>query len=152
MGDVMKALLGGVALSILAAAPVMGTRPPKPRLRRPRWPSSTGRDFYIGATAGYGHGHPHHHDLGAADQNSTTFTMAGFVAGGTVGYNLQFNQIVLGSRSTFPGRDIHGTGSTVAGLFNCAGACRIEVESFATHGAGLIGPSPHIALRHGRRF
>jgi len=106
-----KKLLGGIALSVLFALPAMAAdlpartvRPaPVPVIAEYNWSG-----FYIGAHAGYGFG-----DLSVTTPAGVTVVdrdFNGFVGGGHVGINWQWNRLVLGLEGavSFNGSDTSG--------------------------------------------
>jgi len=93
--------------------------------------------FYVGGTAGGGRGRPHHEDVGNPAFASTTFTMSGAVAGGTVGFNYQLNRLVLGVEADGSWANIKGSGPDSPN-YNCDVVCRTEIRSFYT-ARGRVG-------------
>lgn len=87
---------------------------------------------YIGGTAGYAWGHSRHCDTLAFCTNG--FSVDGFVGGGTLGYNWQWNDWVLGLEADFSGADAKGDTQSVPGVFGCgAGAtCHTKLDWFGT--------------------
>jgi outer membrane immunogenic protein len=80
--------------------------------------------IYVGLNAGYGWG----------DTSGTLFSTApgnvnlgGALAGGQIGANYQFNNIVLGIEADYQWADIDGSSTTLAGVIRTA-----EVERFGT--------------------
>jgi outer membrane immunogenic protein len=96
-------------------------------------PVSSWRGLYVGINAGGGFGTTGARETGlpttgaAAMVASKDFTLdhnaSGFVAGGQVGYNMQFNRLVVGIEADIDGADIGGTGqSTGVGVAQRDGA------------------------------
>ena len=93
----LSVLMAGVASSALAAdLPTTKGPPPAPYLPPPAF-SWTG--FYIGVNGGWGFSDTQHDSFG--DIN-------GGVVGGTVGYNYQINQFVIGFEADADWADIRG--------------------------------------------
>lgn len=86
--------------------------------------------FYAGITAGWARGNSEHTSPGA----HVDYDIDGFVGGGTIGYNWQFNpNWVVGIEADFSGADIYGSGPSSA-TFGCGGSnkCETRVTSFGT--------------------
>jgi outer membrane immunogenic protein len=133
----MKRLVAGsIALVVLATAPtraadmsVVKTKPKEPPFTVYNW---TG--FYIGLQGGGGWGCVIQTD--ARPFNSNSYQPSGGVIGGTAGYNVQFDRVVLGLEADGSGSWIkEGTIGTDPLSGNCGGApprCFSNLESFAT--------------------
>jgi len=99
---------------------------------------------YVGVTAGYGWGDSRFDD-GAT---SNPFDIKGFIAGGTIGGNLQLHgRWVVGIEADLSFSDISGSfgpgnlGQPNGGAWGCgSGPCRTEVEWFGTL-RGRVGPT-----------
>ena len=92
--------------------------------------------LYAGVTAGYGSGKYHQYVTGYVEPNE--HDMAGFVGGGTFGYNTQIDQIVLGIETDLSISGIGGTNSTDSG-WTCDGpeACSTDINWLGTARARL---------------
>jgi outer membrane immunogenic protein len=66
--------------------------------------------FYVGINGGYGFGKSNWTNVGATTGD---FNVSGALAGGTIGYNLQMSQIVLGAEADIDASWIRGTDATV---------------------------------------
>jgi outer membrane immunogenic protein len=92
--------------------------------------------FYIGATAGGGWGESRFDD----GSRSNPFDIDGFIAGGTIGYNFQFDRRwVVGIEADMSFSDISGSfgpgnlGQPNGSSWNCgSGPCRTDVDWFGT--------------------
>ena len=67
--------------------------------------------FYVGVNAGYGFGTANWSALPAANSKP-----AGFLAGGTLGYNYQVGSIVYGIEGDFDWSDVKATATCAAGV------------------------------------
>ena len=120
----MAAIVVFAAAAQTAFAADLPRRPPPdyptkaPPLRAFDW---TG--FYVGVNGGYGWG-TSRYDFGAAGINR--FNVNGGLVGGTIGYNYQFGQTVLGIEGDIDWADINGSAACVAGL------CQTKVDWLST--------------------
>jgi outer membrane immunogenic protein len=81
--------------------------------------------FYIGINGGGGWARSNHTDtLGVTTGN---FNLSGGMAGGTVGYNWQSSNIVVGLEADWDWANIHGSTTTF-----CAVGCDTKITSFGT--------------------
>jgi outer membrane immunogenic protein len=121
------AAVAGLALTTSAAyAADLGQpyykAPPPPPVEAPSWAG-----FYLGIAGGWG--------WGRADQTDPTgfdsghYNVNGGLVGGTLGYNWQFNQFVLGLEGDGSWADIHG--STIGGG-NCDLVCSAKLDALGT--------------------
>jgi outer membrane immunogenic protein len=105
----------------------------KARLASMTEPVASWRGFYVGVNAGGGFGTNGARETGLPTTGalalvaSKDFTLdhnaSGFVAGGQVGYNMQFNRLVVGIEADIDGANISGTGQvTGAGVAQRNGA------------------------------
>jgi outer membrane immunogenic protein len=129
-GYAVSALLIASPLSIASAADMPLKAPPAPPVAAPSWSG-----WYVGLNAGYGWNSDSVNVVGtplfanplalagtvpslAAAVASTTGSFSehskGFIGGGQIGYNKQFNQFVVGLETDIQGASIRGS-STVAG-------------------------------------
>jgi outer membrane immunogenic protein len=113
MKRVFFALVGLAALTGTAAAADLPPRPaPAPYYKAPvAVPVYNWTGFYIGINGGGG--------FGRSTWDSTgSFDISGGLVGGTVGYNYQFGQGVVGIEGDIDWADINGTTNTFCG-FGC---------------------------------
>ena len=113
MKRVFFALVGLAALTGTAAAADLPPRPaPAPYYKAPvAIPVYNWTGFYIGINGGGG--------FGRSTWDSTgSFDISGGLVGGTVGYNYQFGQGVVGIEGDIDWADINGTTNTFCG-FGC---------------------------------
>ena len=118
------AILGAVAFIGTAQAADMPIKAAPYAPAPPVW-SWTG--FYIGAHGGAGWGTESATlDVGSLGIGGVTGTFpigqtstSGFLGGGQIGYNWQWNSIVLGIEGDFSGADISGSSACAIGLLNC---------------------------------
>jgi outer membrane immunogenic protein len=98
-----------------AAAADLGRPAPVPYYKAPAYaPVYSWSGFYIGVNGGGG--------WGTSNWTSTgSFDTSGGVVGGTVGYNYQMNQVVLGVEGDIDWADISGTATTATGV--CSLGC-----------------------------
>jgi outer membrane immunogenic protein len=123
---------GAAALSTAALAADMPVKAP-PRTAAAvifNWTS-----FYVGIQGGYGWGNSKHCDAGSVPQCGPLgtfifpdFRLSGGTAGGTVGYNHQIGNIILGLEADYSWANIKGTST----LEFCGGICVTEVTGFGT--------------------
>jgi outer membrane immunogenic protein len=127
-----------VLLTVAAASPVAAAdlaRPQVPDYKAPIYVAPFGwTGFYIGINGGYNFGKADF--TGAAGNGSVNPT--GALAGGTIGYNLQWSSWVFGIEGDFDASWVKGT-DTTAGTF-CGGGtgCEFKNRWFAT-GRGRVG-------------
>ena len=105
-----QAIRTGIAIAAFLIAPIAAQAAdmPKPRYAEPAYivaPAFNWTGFYVGFNGGYGWGKSHW--TGAAGD----FTVApkGFMAGGTIGYNYQWNAVVLGMEGDIDYMALKGT-------------------------------------------
>jgi len=99
-------------------------------------PGSTWTGVYFGGTVGYGWGKSQQYDpLGNA---TAPYSMQGVVGGPELGFNWQYNRLVLGLEADFSWSGINGGGITTP-TWGCGGvigaptpACTTAVQWFAT--------------------
>ncbi|WP_245411148.1 outer membrane protein [Methylovirgula ligni] len=103
--------------------------------------------FYVGAEGGYAWGESYQSQDGAT---TDTYHPRGGFGGGTVGYNWQFSQFVLGLETDFSGGDI--VGSLPIGRYNgygCgSGPCETRINWFGT-ARGRVGYAFNNVLIYG---
>jgi outer membrane immunogenic protein len=97
--------------------------------------------FYLGATSGGGFGDSRQSDT--AGFNSGRYNVSGGVAGGTLGYNTQFSNVVLGLEGDMSWANIKGETDGRVAPFTCFGnpaTCSVELRWFGTGRAraGLV--------------
>jgi outer membrane immunogenic protein len=129
-----KLIAGSIALVALAAAPAMAAdMPVKPK--EPAFTAYNWTGFYVGIQGGSGW------SSGVIQADARPFTSGsyqpnGAAIGGTIGYNVQLDRVVLGLEADGSGSWIKGyTIGTDPLSGNCGGAvprCFSNLESFAT--------------------
>ncbi|MGA8493925.1 MAG: outer membrane protein [Xanthobacteraceae bacterium] len=122
MKRVFLALVGLAALTGTAAAADLPPRPaPAPYYKAPvAIPVYNWTGFYIGINGGGG--------FGRSQWDSTgSFDISGGLVGGTVGYNYQFGQGVVGIEGDIDWADINGTTNTF-----CAFGCKTSDHWLST--------------------
>jgi outer membrane immunogenic protein len=101
-----KALALAIGLAAVAtAAPASAADLGRPYTKAPAMvsPMPTWAGFYLGAMGGY------------ASENADVFAMKGGFGGGTIGYNWQMSNLVLGLEADVAGADI-SAGATIPGF------------------------------------
>lgn len=94
--------------------------------------------FYLGVQAGYGWGRSKHCDhatapfeCGPPGEIFPDFKIRGWVAGGTIGYNHQVGNVVLGVEADGSWANIKGQSADTAD-FGCNDFCITKIKSFGT--------------------
>ncbi len=90
--------------------------------------------FYVGAQGGYGWGHSTHCDGTGCNVPGVIypqFNTSGATLGGTLGFNYQIDNVVLGLEGDYSWADIKGSSPNTAG-FGCGGRCSTEINGFGT--------------------
>jgi outer membrane immunogenic protein len=126
MKRVLLACVAVVALGGVAAAADLPPAPgPAPYYKAPAYaPAYNWSGFYLGLNGGGG--------WGRSDWSTTgTFNTSGGLAGGTIGYNYQMNQVVLGVEGDIDWADINGTTNTGCTAVGGTG-CRTSDEWLST--------------------
>jgi outer membrane immunogenic protein len=83
--------------------------------------------FYVGLNAGWGWGDTEHfNDVGVTTDD---FDMDGFVAGGQIGYNFQWNWLVLGAEADIQWSDIDGSTDNIVCFPD---TCATDIDWFGT--------------------
>jgi outer membrane immunogenic protein len=125
-----KVLLGFVATAaIVAAAPALAAdlppaTAPVQYYKAPPPPMATWEGFYIGVEGGGGWGHTTQTD--STPFSSGQYNVSGGLLGGTLGYNWQFNNVVLGLEGDGSWADINGSTA-------CAGdTCSAKLDALGT--------------------
>jgi len=118
MKKVFLACAGVLAFAGAAAAADLSA----PYYKAPAYaPAYSWTGFYIGVNGGGG--------LGRATWDSVgSFDVSGGLVGGTVGYNYQFSQVVLGAEGDIDWTDINGKTNTVT----CVPGCSVGNSWLAT--------------------
>jgi outer membrane immunogenic protein len=114
MKRVILACVGVLALSGAAAAADLPPAPaPVPYYKAPAYmPAYNWSGFYIGLNGGGGWGH--------SDWTTATgINTSGGLVGGTIGYNYQINQAVLGIEGDIDWADINGTANSGCPTSGC---------------------------------
>ena len=118
MKRVIVACVAVVALGGTAAAADLPPAPgPAPYYKAPVYaPAYNWSGFYLGINGGGGWG-------GSSWTTTGSFDTSGGLVGGTIGYNYQINQVVLGVEGDVDWADISGT-ITSAGCPSTTGTCK----------------------------
>jgi outer membrane immunogenic protein len=125
MKRLFLACVGVAALTGAAAAADLYRPAPAPYYKAPAYaPAYTWSGFYIGVNGGWGWGSSSWDSVSAPTGD---FDISGGVVGGTLGYNYQFQQAVLGVEGDVDWSDIDGT--TFA---NCVPGCETRNNWLAT--------------------
>lgn len=116
-----------------AADPVPVDDPVPPVIDEARFDWTGG---YVGGFVGYGFGDTEHINLG---DSTGGLDIKGFVGGATIGYDWQFDNIVVGIEADIAGSGISGShGPATFGPFTCGtGPCETEVDWIANFRARL---------------
>ena len=117
------ALTTGSAFAADLGQPYYKAPPPPPVVAPPSW---TG--FYLGIEGGWGSGHAEQTDATGFD--SGRYNANGGLVGGTLGYNWQVNQVVLGLEGDGSWADIHG--STAGIGLGCDLTCSAKLDALGT--------------------
>jgi outer membrane immunogenic protein len=135
-----KLLAGSIALAALAAAPALAADMKPPAPKEPAFTVYNWTGFYIGIQGGSGWSHAMQTD--PRPFLSDAYQPNGGLIGGTVGYNTQFNRVVIGLEADGSGSWIKGyTIGTDPLAGNCGGQpprCYSNLESVATF-RGRVG-------------
>jgi len=122
MKRVILALVSLVALTATAAAADLSRPAPQPYYKAPVMaPAYSWTGFYIGINGGGGFGR-------SAWDNTGGFDISGGLVGGTIGYNYQFGQAVVGLEGDIDWADINGTSTTVG----CPTGCKTSDNWLST--------------------
>lgn len=132
-----KVLLGFVATAaIVAAVPALAADLPPAAAPVPYYkappppPMATWEGFYIGVEGGGAWGHATQSD---PTFDSGRFNVSGGFVGGTLGYNWQFNNVVLGIEGDGSWADINGsTSGAASGCGGGGGTCSAKLDAFGT--------------------
>lgn len=133
-----KVMLGCVAMAALVAAvPALAADLPAPVSSGPYYKAppalavSGWQGFYIGIEGGGAWGHAEQTD--ATGFNSGRFNTSGGLLGGTIGYNWEFNNVVLGLEGDGSWADIKGsTGGVGAVCGGGGGTCSTSLDALGT--------------------
>ena len=129
-------LAGSIALGMFAAAPAIAADMSikKPAPKEPAFTVYNWTGWYVGIQGGAGWSHAVQTD--PRPFTSDNYQPDGAVGGGTLGYNAQFNYVVLGLEADGSGSSVKGnTIGTNPASGNCGGAvprCFSDLELFAT--------------------
>jgi outer membrane immunogenic protein len=137
-GVMLRRLLSVIGVSsLLIAATLTAARAADMPLKAPPLPLAPAWSWgglYIGIEGGGGWGHAE--DTDSTGFDSGRFNVSGGLIGGTIGYNWQFNQFVLGLEGDGSWADINGsTTGTVAAIGTCGGAppnCNSKLDALGT--------------------
>lgn len=130
MKRLVLALAGVAALTGSAAAADLARPAPEPYYKAPVYaPVYNWSGFYIGVNGGGAWGNSNWTTLGGVNTS-------GGLAGGTVGYNYQMNQVVLGVEGDIDWADISGSGTSATGA--CALGCTTK-DSWLSTVRGRVG-------------
>jgi len=142
----MKRILIAGALALAAGGQALAADLPPPPAPPPRAPATyvpapvpyyNWSGIYIGANGGYGFGTSSWSGPGLTTGN---FNTTGFLAGGTIGGNLQFGPVVVGAEGDWDWSNLSGnTSTTTPTAGGCAPSnCQTSADWLAT-GRGRIG-------------
>ena len=120
----LTALMAGVASSALAADLPTHKAPPAPAPYSPP-PAFTWTGFYIGVNGGWGF---------SGTQNNSFGNINGGLVGGTIGYNYQMGQFVIGYEGDVDWADVHG-GNFTYGLPGGFGTDKLTTNWMVTERA-----------------
>lgn len=127
--------VGDAALVAAALAALMMAAPAQAGETSPPAQAHNWGGLYIGGTAGYLWGSSQHCDGGTGPSScGNTFSVNGFTGGGTLGYNWQIDDFVLGTEADLSGANAKG-GTTTNGTYSCGGSgpiCRSELDWYGT--------------------
>lgn len=132
-----------VAIAIAAIAALIGTpalaadmavKAPPPPVAAPAY-SWTG--FYIGGNGGYAWGSSVQFFTGGGGGTTHRYNIDGWEGGGTLGYNWQIQQWVLGVETDFSGSHISGSSTVSTVRYGCGTTCATTVDDFGTLSARL---------------
>lgn len=91
--------------------------------------------LYIGAVVAHGRGHSKHCDpLTGCDAGAAEFDLSGWLGGATVGYNWQWNNVVLGAEADWSWGHVKGSMASNA-VFDCGnnnGTCKTDINALGT--------------------
>ena len=121
----MKRILMAGAIALAAGTQALAADLPPPVAPPPRAPAAyvpaapawNWSGFYIGINGGYGFGNSDWSQSGVTTGN---FNVKGGMAGGTLGYNYQIGQLVLGIEGDYDWQNIRGSTSSTNAV---CGAC-----------------------------
>lgn len=137
--NVARNLLGVVGVSaLLITAPLSAASAADMPVKAPPLPPAPAVSYwtgwYVGIEGGYGWGRAE--DTDATGFDSGRFDVSGGLVGGTIGYNWQVNQFVLGLEGDGSWVNIKGsTIGTVAAVGTCGGAspnCNSNLQALGT--------------------
>ena len=126
-----RRLLAALGVAVVAGSPAFAADMPA-RVLSAYVPYFTWQGFYVGLNAGYGFGRSSWTDT-VTQVSTGKFNVTGALAGGTVGYNLQFGGWVFGIEADAGWSNIKGSTTT-----NCIGPCETSNEWLGT-ARGRIG-------------
>jgi outer membrane immunogenic protein len=134
MKRLVSAGLIAASWSSCALAADLGPYRPPPRDYEPVYEPARDmpygwRGFYIGVNGGYGWGDNAVGVSGPTGGSSTSVNLDGWFGGGQVGYNAQFNQLVLGIEADLQAADIGESTSFTGSNF---GQASVNVDWFST--------------------
>lgn len=84
--------------------------------------------LYFGANAGYGWGNDNAASYSGPGGGSGTLSPSGWIGGGQIGYNAQFNWLVLGLEADLQGADISDSNALDGGFANV----KTDIDWFST--------------------
>jgi outer membrane immunogenic protein len=126
-----RPLLASVGIAALAMTSALASdMPPSRYLPPPRAaayvPFFTWNGFYVGINAGYGFGKSRWTDS-TTGVSTGNFDISGAVAGGTMGYNMQFGSTIFGVETDIDWTNIKGSATA-----NCASTCQTSNDWLGT--------------------
>ena len=153
----MKRILMAGAVVLAAATQAFAADLPPPMAPPPRAPAAyipvspayNWSGFYIGLNTGYGFGDSTWNDSGEA----ATLPSMARMAGGTLGWNYQIGQLVLGIEGDYDWQNVRGTSTPTpcVGVVRLSGGCDTASNWYGTfRGRAWLRHGPHHGLRHRR--
>ena len=124
--NVYKALLSGCAMVALSAAASAADMPLKAPILAP---ISSWAGFYAGMNGGYGWGNSSQHSTptGGGSTGDGSYNINGGFVGGTLGYNWQMNNMLVGLETDYAWSGIKGSTTCDLGT-----TCGTNIRSFGT--------------------
>jgi outer membrane immunogenic protein len=129
----MKRILLAGVIALAAGAQALAADLPPPMAPAPRAPAAyipapppfTWGGFYVGINGGYGFGQSSWTGPGLATGTTGNFNVNGGMAGGTLGWNYQIGQLVLGIEGDYDWQNIRGTmvGGGCTNIAALVGSC-----------------------------
>ncbi len=129
----MKRILLAGVIALAAGAQALAADLPPPMAPAPRAPAAyipapppfSWSGFYVGINGGYGFGNSSWTGPGLLTGTTGNFNVKGGMAGGTLGWNYQLGQLVLGIEGDYDWQNIRGTmvGGGCTNIAGFVGSC-----------------------------